>query len=194
MLFRTKDLEAIMSGRVTTAFRRWKKPGAKPGSQQRTQLGMVAIDSVEEIDPKTLTEADAKSANYPDLASLHAMFDAQEGTCYRIRLHPGGPDPRETLQNAADISPEDRAKIDKRLAKLDVDSPWTTATLICIHDHPAVVSTKLADILGRERFALKEDIRKLKALGLTESLEVGYRLSPRGEAYLSKRPSIARKS
>ena len=62
MLFRTKDLEAIMSGRVTTAFRRWKKPGAKAGSQQRTQLGMVAIDSVEEIDPTTLTEADAKAA------------------------------------------------------------------------------------------------------------------------------------
>ena len=28
---------------------------------------------------------------------------------------------------------------------------------------------------------------KLKALGLTESLEVGYRLSPLGEAYLSAR-------
>ena len=64
MLFRTKDLEAIMSGRVTTAFRRWKKVGAKAGGQQRTQLGMVAIDSVEEIDPETLTEADATAANY----------------------------------------------------------------------------------------------------------------------------------
>jgi hypothetical protein len=27
-------------------------------------------------------------------------------------------------------------------------------------------------------------VRKLKELGLTESLPVGYRLSPRGEAYL----------
>ena len=112
------------------------------------------------------------------------MFDAQEGTCYRITLRPGGPDPREALQNAADISPEDRAKIDKRLAKLDAESPWTIATLAASRDNPAVVSTKLAEILGRERFALKDDIRKLKALGLTESLEVGYRLSPRGKAYL----------
>ena len=132
MLFRTKDLEAIMSGRVTTAFRRWKKVGAKAGGQQRTQLGMVAIDSVEEIDPKTLTEADATAANYESLAALHAMFDAQEGTCYRIRLRPGGPDPRAALQNATDISPEDRAKIDKRLAKLDAETPWTIATLKCI--------------------------------------------------------------
>ena len=186
MLFRTKDLEAIMSGRVTTAFRRWKKVGAKAGGQQRTQLGMVAIDSVEAIDPKTLTEADATAANYESLAALHAMFDAQEGTCYRIKLRPGGPDPRAALQNAADISPEDRAKIDKRLAKLDAETPWTIATLRCIAENPAVVSTKLADILGRERFALKDDIRKLKALGLTESLEVGYRLSPRGKAYLGR--------
>ena len=184
MLFRTKDLEAIMAGRVTIAFRRWKKVGARAGGQQRTQLGMVAIDSVEEIDPGTLTEADAKAANYPHLAALRAMFEAQEGTCYRIRLHPGGPDPREDLRNSADLSADDRAKIDKRLAKLDAETPWTIATLECIRDNPAVVSTKLAETLGRERFALKDDIRKLKALGLTESLEVGYRLSPRGKAYL----------
>jgi hypothetical protein len=31
------------------------------------------------------------------------------------------------------------------------------------------------------------DVRKLKNLGLTLSLEKGYRLSPRGEAYLRLR-------
>jgi hypothetical protein len=31
------------------------------------------------------------------------------------------------------------------------------------------------------------NVRKLKALGLTISLEVGYRLSPRGQAYLRAR-------
>jgi hypothetical protein len=30
-------------------------------------------------------------------------------------------------------------------------------------------------------------VRKLKALGLTESLEIGYRLSPHGEALLASR-------
>jgi ribosomal protein S19E (S16A) len=31
-------------------------------------------------------------------------------------------------------------------------------------------------------------VRKLKELGLTESLEVGYRLSPRGRALLDREP------
>jgi hypothetical protein len=42
----------------------------------------------------------------------------------------------------------------------------------------------LAEAFGRERLKFKTDVRKLKALGLTESLEVGYRLSPRGRAFL----------
>jgi transposase len=37
----------------------------------------------------------------------------------------------------------------------------------------------------RERHPFKADVRKLKELGLTESLEVGYRLSPRGRALLA---------
>jgi hypothetical protein len=40
--------------------------------------------------------------------------------------------------------------------------------------------------VGRERPAFKTDVRKLKRLGLTISLDVGYRLSPRGEAFLGR--------
>ena len=40
---------------------------------------------------------------------------------------------------------------------------------------------------GRETLPFKTDVRKLKNLGLTDSLEVGYRLSPRGRAYLEPR-------
>lgn len=43
--------------------------------------------------------------------------------------------------------------------------------------------------LGRETLTFKADVRKLKALGLTESLEDGYRLSARGEALLAARRS-----
>jgi Mn-dependent DtxR family transcriptional regulator len=46
------------------------------------------------------------------------------------------------------------------------------------------VSTTLARRMKMERPAFKINVRKLKELGLTESLEVGYRLSALGEALL----------
>jgi predicted transcriptional regulator len=52
-----------------------------------------------------------------------------------------------------------------------------------IAERPATRAPDLAASLGRETAPFKADVRKLKELGLTESLEVGYRLSPRGRAY-----------
>jgi hypothetical protein len=51
---------------------------------------------------------------------------------------------------------------------------------------PAVRAGDLAEAVSREREPFKLDVRKLKNLGLTISLEVGYRLSPRGEEYLRR--------
>jgi hypothetical protein len=187
MLFRSADLRAIVEGTRTLAFRRWKRPTTAPGRTIKTQMGLVGIDSIEAVDPATISEAEAREAGYKDRAALMAMFDAQEGTCYRIRLHYAGEDNRPQLGDNADLSEADRDRIRKRLEKHDAKSeigPWTAATLRVIAEHPAVVSRELARLLGRERDPLKEDIRKLKALGLTTSLEVGYCLSPRGAAYL----------
>jgi len=186
MLFRTKDLEAIFAGQCTLAFRRWKKPTVRPGGAVRTQLGMVGIDSVEPIEPQDVTEAEARAAGYKDRAGVIAMFDAQEGTCYRIRLHPAGPDPREALREAEPDAIE-LETLAVRLYKLDksAGAPWTRQALQLIADHPGVVSTTLAERAGMERADFKLKIRKLKALGLTISLEVGYRLSPRGVALLA---------
>lgn len=95
MLFRKPDLEAIFAGTRTVAFRRWKKPTVRVGGTVRTVLGLVAIDSIEPIEPADVTEDDARAAGYRDRAGVIAMFDAQEGTCYRIKLHPQpGEDPR----------------------------------------------------------------------------------------------------
>ena len=64
------------------------------------------------------------------------------------------------------------------------ERPWTRQVLEQIRRHPGVVSTVLAADAGEERPAYKLRVRRLKALGLTESLVTGYRLSPRGAAYL----------
>ena len=47
---------------------------------------------------------------------------------------------------------------------------------------------------ARDHDAFKRDVRKLKELGLTESLEVGYRIAPRGRTVLKyvSRPSPAK--
>ena len=78
--------------------------------------------------------------------------------------------------------------IDARLERLDRASshgPWTMATLHLIRRRPHTRAPDLAAELGRERDPFKIDVRKLKNLGLTESLQVGYRISPRGRAVLA---------
>lgn len=61
-------------------------------------------------------------------------------------------------------------------------------TLRLIGTYPGMVLTALARQLGHERPAFKLNVRKLEELGLTESLEVGYRLSPLGEAFTGGLP------
>jgi hypothetical protein len=106
-----------------------------------------------------------------------------ERALYRIRLRPGGADPLVAHRDEAAVSADDLAGIRRSLERLDrrPSGPWTFATLGAIADRPGVRAADLAEALGRERLAFKTDVRKLKALGLTISLETGYRLSPRGE-------------
>ncbi len=66
--------------------------------------------------------------------------------------------------------------------------PWTRDVLELISRQPAVVSTTLAAGLDWERADFKLHVRRLKELGLTISLDVGYRISPRGAAYLKRLP------
>ena len=65
--------------------------------------------------------------------------------------------------------------------------PWAWATLAAIAERPAVRAPDLAASFGRETAPFKTDVRRIKALGLTHSLPVGYELSPRGRAVLDSR-------
>lgn len=51
---------------------------------------------------------------------------------------------------------------------------------------PGARSRSLAGDLGSDQAALKLNIRKLKNLGLTRSLDSGYQISPRGRRYLER--------
>lgn len=204
MLFSKWQREGISAGRITATYRRWRRLGVKVGGRYRTggdggrsMIGadgtrggpaqFVEVDAVDKVAVSRLTAAEARAAGYPTLAALRAdLPDRPELPLYRIRFHlVDAPDPRAEL--AADTR-VDVAAVDARLERLDqhADAPWTAATLRLIGERPGVVSTELAAELGRERFDFKRDVAKLKRLGLTLSLPVGYRLSPRGEAYLAQ--------
>lgn len=187
MLIRQAVLAQIRDGAVTQQFRRWTRPTVKEGGTLKTAIGVLAIDAVEPAVPETLTAADAAAAGYASVDEL--LADTRpDGTLYRVRLHLAGEDPRIALRNDAALDEAARADLTKRLDRLDRASthgPWTSTTLRLIADHPAVRAGDLADQVGRERLAFKADVRKLKALGLTESLGTGYRISPRGAAYLA---------
>ena len=66
------------------------------------------------------------------------------------------------------------------------DGPWAFRVLRAIEERPGVLAARLARSLGMETSLFKPRVRQLKELGLTESLEIGYRLSPRGEAFLRR--------
>jgi len=137
-------------------------------------------------DLSALTEQDAHAAGFADLPALRAA-QPRDGQLYRIRLRVAGPDPRVELRSRARLDAAERAELAKRLDRLDRAShigPWTATVLDLIAGNPGTRAPDLAARLGRETLPFKRDVRKLKELGLTESLPVGYRLSPRGEAYL----------
>ncbi|HEX5944982.1 MAG TPA: hypothetical protein VFY82_01840 [Acidimicrobiales bacterium] len=190
MLFPMRFHAGLADGSVALAFRRWRRPAAKAGGRQRTPVGELAIDAVEAVDVADVTEDDARRAGYADRAELLAELARHpDGTLYRIELHLAGPDPRIALREQADLSDEDWQTVAARLARLDRASrhgPWTATVLQLIADRPAVRAGDLAASLGREMAPFKIDVRKLKEMGLTESLDVGYRLSPRGRAVLDR--------
>jgi hypothetical protein len=190
MLFEQRLWAGLADGTVTVTFRRWARPRARVGGRHRTPAGVLAVDAVAEVDPAAITEDDARAAGFGSLGELLGRLDRHgDGPVYRVDFHHAGADPREALRERRDLPEEELAVLRARLDRLDLaagDGAWTIATLRLIGDRPGVRAGDLAETAGRERQPFKTDVRKLKELGLTESLEVGYRLSPRGRALLER--------
>ena len=190
MLFKQRLWAGLADGSITVTFRRWKRAQAKPGGRYRTPAGVLEADAVTVVRPEDVTDADARRAGYDGRDALFAELDRYpDGDLYRIDFHHAGADPREALREDADVSDEDWSRIAARLDRLDRASPrgpWTRAVLGVIAERPAVRAGDLAESIGRDRASFKVDVRKLKELGLTESLGTGYRISPRGRVVLDR--------
>ncbi|HEU4947766.1 MAG TPA: hypothetical protein VFT31_11480 [Kribbella sp.] len=195
MLFAGSDRDGVAEQRITSAYRRWAQARVIAGRIYRTNAGRIEIESVSQVNPDLIADNDADviAAGRDNAKDVRRRLRGDEGLptfLIRFRLLQG-PDPREELASAADLSEADLEDLSSRLAKLDELSrhgAWTKDTLRLIATKPGVRAADLAAEVGRDMAGFKIDVRKLKNLGLTRSLEVGYELSPRGEAYLRSQP------
>ena len=191
LLFKKPFWEGLQSGAITLTFRRWQKPHVKPRGRYRCHpIGVLEVDAIELVTVASITAHDAQRAGFPSREALVAYL-AELGpveatsTVYRVELHHGGDGDRVELALEAELSDDDVEEIRGKLARLDKGGAWTAKTLAVIDKHPRVAASQLAAKLGRETQPFKTDVRKLKKLGLTQSFEVGYEISPRGRAYLA---------
>jgi hypothetical protein len=191
VLIKRPVLDGIVAGRIDVAFRRWRRPTVKTGGKLRTAVGELAVVRVDAISERQITASDASRAGYASRADLLRELASyrDDGQLYRIELRLAGPDPRVALRERAQLSADETAELRRRLERFDASSthgPWTMETLELIERRPATLAADIAASVGREKAPFKADVRKLKELGLTESLDVGYRLSPRGRAFLAR--------
>ena len=189
MLIKNAILEKIKSGEITLLFRRWKRAGVKAGGTQMTQMGVVGVDSVDVVTERKITERDARAAGFASRKDLLADLYDRDEDIYRIRVHWIGEDPRKALRTNDKLSKTELSEVIEKLRKLDSGSQrgnWTQLYLQMIHDQPNTHAAVLAESIGLTIPTFKPWVRKLKALGLTESLRPGYRLSPRGEKVLAE--------
>jgi hypothetical protein len=190
VLIRLPVLERIAAGEIDTVFRRQKRPTVRPGGTLRTRVGMLEIRAVDPIGLDDVTDDDARRAGAVDRQQvIDDLLSKPDGQFLRVRVGFAGADPRIALRNTDDLSDADVADLTTRLDRLDRASthgPWTRQMLRMIAQQPHVRAPDLAASVGRQTLPFKNDVRKLKALGLTISHSPGYELSPRGRALLDR--------
>jgi hypothetical protein len=190
LLFKKPFWEGLVNGSIQLTFRRWQKPHVRVGGRYRCHpIGVLEVDDVRQVTLRDITEDDARRAGFATRDALVAYLEElgpvdDTTTFYRVELHHGGDGDRVELALEDSLSAEDVAAIRAKLERLDRDQPWTRETLAIIEANPRVAASNHAAALGRETLPFKADVRKLKRLGLTQSFEVGYEISPRGRAYL----------
>lgn len=189
MLFTADAWPGLADGSITVTIRTWTRAQAKTGGHYRVAGLLLEATDVRQVRADELTETDAQAAGAGTLdALLHRLGTPEsERLLWRVEFRCIGRDDRAERREQAELSPDDIAALKIRLDRLDARSPsgaWTRTTLGLIEKYPGVVSTALARHAKQERPAFKLNVRKLKEMGLTESLDIGYRLSPRGEALL----------
>ena len=188
MLFTKPFKERIRRGEQTLTFRRWKRPQAKPGGLYKLPpKGAIRVASVEVVEACAITDADAVLAGHTGRAETLAALGSGDSAIYRIAFEYVAP---------AEVPAPNRLPVDEIVRRLHATDrrakrPWALATLSLIARDPGRRAADLAADLGFETASFKANVRRLKALGLTESLEVGYRLTDLGHEALQATQTAA---
>lgn len=195
MLLNRDTAEGIAMGTITIVLRRWDIARVKPGGTQRTSTGTIRIDAVtEHPGDYRVTASQARAAGYPDASSAQEALDRrQAGHTYVIEVSYLGRDERPELAADDRLGDADVEAISARLRRWDAaagGSGWTRQYLELVAANEAVRAPDLAARMGLDTPRFKRRVRQLKGLGLTISLDVGYRISPRGRAYLARQGTI----
>ena len=179
MQFTRQGSEGILGGRITVSFRNWKRPHAAVGGVYRLRpAGAVKVTDVRTVRLSDSATDDLRRAGFDTVAAVADFLKLPESaTVTRVEFE-------LTEEPAAKPPPALSAEeVIGRLQASDRRStaPWTAEVLALIRAHPATRAGDLAPAMGWQTPAFKANVRKLKALGLTQSLETGYRLTDLGE-------------
>jgi hypothetical protein len=189
--FRREDRDRVARGEITVSFRLWKTPKVKVGKLYPTGFGTIQVDDVQVIPAALVTRKDVRPSGCPSIAAIWELAGDHTNTEVRpdTLLH------RVQFRFLGDVPPdsarapvEDLRQLAARLEKMDrlaSRGPWTQDVLRLIHAAPHVPARVLAADLGWETLDFKAHVRRLKALGLTISHEIGYELSDVGRRYLA---------
>lgn len=189
--FRREDHERVAKGEITVTFRLWKSAKVKARKTYRTGLGTIEIEDVQVIPAALISKRDVPLTGCADIAAIRALAGEHTHTpvrpdtlLYRVQFRFLG----DVAPSSAPTPATDLDALATRLAKMDWLSsrgPWTLDVLRRIEGGPRIAARILAVETGWPTLEFKTHVRRLKALGLTVSHEVGYELSELGRRYLA---------
>lgn len=191
MLFTREFKQGIREGRITRTYRRWKRPQARTGGRYTLQPdGVIEVTALSRIEPRRINNTDARLAGFPDRTALLAFLDAPaDEPLYQIDFRYAGSGRARSPEQGRLLAAE-LEQLAARLSRMDerTGHPWTLQVLQAIDRRPCTRAADLATgFADWDTATFKQQVRKLKALGLTRSLETGYELSPRGRQILAQR-------
>ncbi len=189
--FRREDRERVAAGEITVTFRLWTTAKVKAGKAYRTGIGTLEIDDVQVMPAGMISSRDVPRSGCRDIRAIWELAGEHANTIvgpdtvlHRVQFRFLG----DVAPSAAPTASLDLDALAKRLTRTDALSsrgPWTLDVLRLIESAPHVPARILAAGIGWETLDFKARVRRLKALGLTISREIGYELSELGRQYLA---------